>query len=123
MIEVITHAEFVLRLSTFQEHLKAVKHILAQTDKSKIQLQELVHINEPTINPKNRAIECEVNVTVQLTMPEDSNKQKVDEYIEEIVPFLQRHLPNCNRINHTKIIQMKRILEDPNIHEYSVKFD
>lgn len=123
MIEVIAYANFILRIPSVEHYKDKVKETLFNTNQNDIIVQEISEISDPQKNIKNGAIESTVYSKLLLNLPETDDKKRVDEYTTEIIPFLQRNLPNCNKISGIKIVQMKRILDDPNIQERSIRFD
>lgn len=108
MIEVITHAECVLRLSTNENYEKTVTDELMKLT-GDITTDKILTISQPHRNTRNQTVETNVLATFTLYIPEEDSQKHVEEYVEDIVPFLKRHLPKCNEIATTKIIQMKRI--------------
>lgn len=123
MIEVITYADFVIRIPSLSAYEESVKEVLLSTNQEKINVLEIADIHTPERNLQNGTLECGVYSKLSLCILELASKPKVDDYLEAVVPFLQRHLKNCNKVNGVKIVQMKRILDDPNIQEHSITFD
>lgn len=123
MIEIITYADFTIRIPSSLDYEKKIKEIMLHIDQEKVNVQKISDISLPQKNIHNGTIESNVYCQLLLRIPEYSDKKKVDEYLEDVTPFLKRHLKNCNKLNGIKIVQMKRVLEDPNIKEHSLMFD
>lgn len=111
MIEVITYAECIIRLKSEQNYEQYVNDLLLnlQTD---IKVEKIISVSKPEKNYKNGSLETNVFALFVLNIPESNSQKKVEEYVDHIVPFLKRHVPMCNNIISTKIVQMKRALEE-----------
>lgn len=121
LIEVITYTDCILRIPSEDNYTQQVKSLLLQL-KGVIETKEIDSISTPIKNYNNSSLEIEIHAFFILNIQESSTDKKVDEYVHEVVPFLQRHLPDCNKVKNTKIIQMKRTLENNDIQEQSIKF-
>lgn len=110
LIEVITYAECAIRLPEKEDYESHVTNLLRPL-KETIVTEEIVSISKPNFNPKNGTIETDVLARFVLNIPEQDKKKNVEDYVDDILPFLKRHVPKCNRITNIKIVQMKRALE------------
>ncbi|QDP41926.1 hypothetical protein [Radiobacillus deserti] len=111
MIEVITYAECVIRIHTKEDIEQSIRNELLSLPDC-IVTEEVVSISKPSFNTSNGCLETQVLARFVLNIPEEAQEKKnVEEYVEDIVPFLKRYVPKCNDVVHTKIIQMKRVLE------------
>lgn len=111
MIEVITYAECVIRVHSKENVEQSIQNELLPLS-GEIVTEEIVSISRPTLNTTNAALESHVLARFVLNLLEsEENKKNVEEYVDDIIPFLKRHVPKCNDILSTKIIQMKRLLE------------
>lgn len=109
MIEVITYAECLLRVPHEEDYEQYIKNELLHLQ-NEIVTEQIVSIDKPVRNPANWTLEARVLARFILNIPEQSPDKKVGDYQEDVVPFLKRHVPKCNHIAGTKIVQMKRAL-------------
>lgn len=123
MIEVITYVDFIVRIPTVNQYERQVEELLESVSKEKIKVENLLSISPPERNLTNRTIETRVYAKISLNLPETINNKNVYKYVDNIIPFLRRYLINCNRIIDIKVVQIKRNLQDPSIHEHLVKID
>ncbi|WP_348658329.1 hypothetical protein [Heyndrickxia faecalis] len=110
MIEVITYADITVRLPEKNHYEAFIKELFAKLEPH-IKSEQIISISKPSINPDNMAIESSVLAKLMLYIPEKTPRLKVEEYIDDIVPFLKRHIPKCDKVASTKIVQMKRMIE------------
>ncbi|MBP3952543.1 hypothetical protein [Bacillus suaedae] len=122
MIEVITYADITFRVDSTSNYKTTVENLLLATQ-SDIKALEINNISPPKRNTDNGSHEVVVYGRLLINLPEVSKEKKVEQYIEDINPFLRRHLKQCNSVNNLKIIQMKRILENPDIEEHLTLYD
>jgi|GEM_PF-3286962 len=108
MIEVIVFAETALRVESIENHEPFITDML-QGLMNEIVTEEIISISNPQKNAMNHTIESNVLAKYILNIAEEDQSKNVEDYVDDIIPFLKRHLPKCNRVNSTKIIQMKRI--------------
>ncbi|AWB43772.1 hypothetical protein DCC85_05740 [Paenibacillus sp. CAA11] len=109
MIEVITYAECLLRVPDEENYEHFIEDELRQL-LGEIITEQIVSIDKPVRNPANWSLETRVLAKFILNIPEHEPLKKVEDYLEDVVPFLKRHVPKCNHIASTKIVQMKRAL-------------
>ncbi|MEK3734003.1 MULTISPECIES: hypothetical protein [Paenibacillus] len=109
MIEVITYAQCRLRVPAEENYRQYIEDELNRLD-GEIVTEQIVSIDKPARNQTTWSLESRVLARFILHMPEQNPAKKVDEYIEHVVPFLKRHVPKCNHIDSTRIIQLKRAL-------------
>ncbi|WP_066174913.1 hypothetical protein [Bacillus marinisedimentorum] len=111
MIEVITHAEFLIKVDTENRYEQIITDQLQGLD-GKVIVDKIIMISSPQLTGDSRTLQSDVLATFILTIPEADPNKPVEEYTEEIMPFLKRHLPNCMNLISTKIMQIKRIRQE-----------
>ncbi|WEG12432.1 hypothetical protein PU629_20410 [Pullulanibacillus sp. KACC 23026] len=111
MIEVITFADIILRLPSEDNYKDYITNHL-QSLKPKIRTEEILSISKPHKNEENWAIESNILAQFILNIPEREPGLRVQAYVDDIIPFLKRHIPKCNEVLSTKVVQLKRSLED-----------
>lgn len=110
MIEVITYADITLRLATEDDYEAYIKDQLNGLDPH-INVEQILSMSKPYKNEDNWSIEVNLLAEFILNIPEKETNQRVQDYVDEIIPFLKRHIPKCNDILSTKIVQLKRVIQ------------
>lgn len=111
MIEVITYADIILRLPNEENYENYVTSHL-QNLEPKIKAEEILSISKPYKNEANWTIESNILAKFILNIPEKKQGLHVQAYVDHIIPFLKRYIPKCNDVLSTKVVQLKRSLDN-----------